>query len=119
MAAPTRINEERLLLGELGRALDALERTTGVKGRVVALEHKVRKAHQPDALIDIYVEGKKHRYVVEAKTRVDRLATLGQVKAQLDQLGERALLFAPYITAAMAKQCRQLDIAFLDTAGNA
>lgn len=119
MATTTLINDGRLLLGELGRALDALERTTGVKGRVVALEPKAGKGYRADALIDIYVEGKKHRYVVEAKTRVDRLAALGHVKAQLDQLGERGLLFAPYITAAMAKQCRKLDIAFLDIAGNA
>ena len=119
MATTTLINNERLLLGELGRALDALERTTGVRGRVVALEPKARKGRRADALIDIYVEGKKHRYVVEAKTRVDRLAALGHVKAQLDQLGKRGLLFAPYITAAMAKQCRKLDIAFLDIAGNA
>jgi hypothetical protein len=119
MATTTLINDERLLLGELGRALHALERTAGVKGRVVALEPELGKGYRPDALIDIYVEGKKHRYAVEAKTRVDRLAALGQVKAQLDQIGERGLLFAPYITAAMAKQCRQLNIAFLDTAGNA
>ncbi len=119
MATKTLVNDERLLLGELGRALDALEQTAGVKGRVVALKPKVRNGHKPDALIDIYVDRKKHRYVVEAKTRVDRLATLGHVKAQLDQLGGRGLLFAPYVTAAMAKQCRQLDIAFLDIAGNA
>jgi hypothetical protein len=119
MATTTLINNERLLLGELGRALDALERTTGVKGHVVALEPKAGKGRRADALIDIYVEGKKHRYVVEAKTRVDRLAALGHVKAQLDQLGERGLLFAPYITAAIARQCRKLDIAFLDIAGNA
>lgn len=119
MATTTLINNERLLLGELDRALNALERTTGVKGRVAKLEPRAGKARQPDALIDIYVEGKKHRYAVEAKTRVDRLAALGHVKAQLDQLGERGILFAPYITPALAKQCRQLDMPFLDVAGNA
>ena len=99
------------LLDELGRALDTLERTTGVKGRVVA--------RKPRALIDIVVDRKKYRYAVEAKNRVDRLAALGQIKAQLDQFGERGLLFAPYITTAIAKQCQQLGIAFLDIAGNA
>lgn len=119
MATPTPIADERQLLTELGPALAALERTAGVKGRVVTLEPKTGKGYRPDALIDLYVEGKKHRYAVEAKTRVDRLAALGQIKAQLDQLGERGMLFAPYITPAMARQCRQLDMAFLDVAGNA
>ena len=119
MATTTLINDERHLLGELGRALDALERTAGVKGRIVALEPKAAKDRGVDALIDIYVEGKKHRYAVEAKTRVDRMAALGHIKDQINQLGERGLLFAPYITTEAAKQCRKLELAFLDIAGNA
>jgi hypothetical protein len=119
VATTTLINNERLLRGELRRTLDALERTTGVKGRVVELKLKAGKDQRADAHIDIDVEGKKHRYAVEAKTRVDRLAALGHMKAQLDQHGERGLLFAPYITAAIAKQCRKLDVPFLDIAGNA
>ncbi len=119
MTTATLLNNERGLLGDLGRALEALERTAGVKGRVVALEPKAGKGHRADALIDLYVEGKKHRYAVHTKTNVDRLAALGQVKARLDQFGERGLLFAPYVTTAIAKECRKLDMAFLDTAGNA
>lgn len=119
MTNTPQITGERQLLGELHQALATLEQTTGVKGRVVTLEPKAAKGPRADALIDIYVEGKKRRFAVDAKTRVDRLAALGQIKAQLDKLGERGLLFAPYITPEMAKQCRQLDLAFLDTAGNA
>ncbi len=116
---PNAIHTDQALLAQLGPALDALERTTGVKGRVVTIVPKSRNGRRPDALIDIYVDGKKRRYVVEAKTRLDRLAALGHVRAQLDHLGARGLLFAPYITPAIGKQCRQLDIPFLDTAGNA
>lgn len=120
MVNPTaQIHTQRQLLGELGRVLDALQRTTGLEGRVVALEPEIPIGREADALVDIYVEEKKHRYVVVAKTRVDRLATLGQVKAQLHQLGKRGLLLAPYITQALAKECRKLDLAFLDMAGNA
>lgn len=115
----TTLYEERRLIGELGRALDALKRTTGLEGRVVAQETDIGKDHRPDALIEIQADGQQHRYLVEAKTRVDRLAPLGHLKARLDLLGERHLLFAPYITTTIAKQCRDLDIAFLDTAGNA
>jgi hypothetical protein len=115
---PTALYNERALLGRLAPTLDALERTTGVKGRVIAIEPKAG-GRGADALVDIYIEGKKHRYLVEAKARLDRLAALGHVKAQLDELGERGLLFAPYITPVMAKKCRQLNIPFLDTVGNA
>lgn len=119
MATTPQIKDDGFLLDELGRALVTLERTTGVKGRVVAREPNVGKAYQPDALIDIFAEGKKYRYAVEIKTHINRLAALGQIKTQLGQLGKRGILFAPYITPVMAKQCLQLDMAFLDIAGNA
>ena len=116
---PTALHNERALLRQLASSLDALERTTGVKGRVIAIEPTAGNGRRPDALVDIYIEGKKHRYVVEAKAHLDRPAALGHVKAQLDELGERGLLFAPYITPVMAQKCRQLNISFLDTVGNA
>lgn len=119
MATKALRNDERHLLGELDRALAALERTTGVTGRVVAIEPKADKGYRPDALIEICVKEKKHRYAVQAKTRVDRLAALGHVKERLDQMREPGLLFAPYVSVAMARQCRQLGIAFLDMVGNA
>lgn len=119
MTATNLIFGERQLLDVLGGALDVLERTTGVNGRVVAPGPGAGNADRADALIDIHVDGKAHRYAVKAKTRLDRLAALGHLKAQLGRLGKRGLLFAPYITPAMAKQCRQLDMAFLDIAGNA
>jgi len=119
MTTTTQITNEHILLGELGRALDTLGRTTGLEGRVIALEPALEPGRRADAFVDIDVDGQPHRYAVEVKTRVDRLAALGHVKTQLDQYGERGLLFAPYITPAIAKQCRKLDLAFLDTAGNA
>ena len=119
MATTALIQEERRLLGELDRALDALKRTTGLEGHVVARETAVGKDGHADALIEINADGQIHRYLVEAKARVDRGTTLGHLKARLDLLGERHLLFAPYITTTIAKQCRDLEIEFLDTAGNA
>jgi len=106
-------------LAELGQTLDILERTTGIKGEIAAVEPKGAKGYRPDALIDFHIDGKKHRFVIEVKNRVDRVANLGQIKAQFDQFDEPGLLFAPYITTKIARECRQLNIAFLDTAGNA
>jgi hypothetical protein len=119
MGNPNFINDDRLLLDELDDALNVLERTTGIKGRVVARNARLDKGREADAIVELHVDRKKHRYVVEAKTRVDRLAMLGHIKAQLDEFGERGLLFAPYITTTVAQHCRNLDIPFLDLAGNA
>ena len=119
MITTTHIHEERRLIGELDRALDALKRTTGLEGHVVARETELAKDQRADALIEIKKDGNLQRYLVEAKTRVDRVATLGHLKARLNLLGDRYLLFAPYITTTIAKQCRDLNIEFLDTAGNA
>ena len=106
------------LAGELGRALETLARATGVRGHPVAREHDIEAGYRPDALVDIDVDGKVYRYTVQAREHVDRLAALGHIKAQFDRRGERGLLFAPYITPAIARQCRQLGLAFLDAAGN-
>ena len=114
-----KVQWERQLLADLDRALHALARTTGLEGRVVQIEPQKGKDCGADAVIDIKAEGKKHRYVVEVKRNVDRLAMLGQVKAQLDRFDKPGLLFARHITPAIANECRKLNIPFLDTAGNA
>lgn len=117
--ATTHIQEERRLIGELDRALDALKRTAGLEGHVVAREAEIGKDERADALIEIKKDGTPHRYLVEAKTRIDRVAALGHLKARLNLLGDHYLLFAPYITTTIARQCRDLGIEFLDAAGNA
>jgi hypothetical protein len=117
--ATAQIHTEGQLLGDLDRALNALARTTGLEGHVVALDPRTGKNRRADAMIDINAGGKKHRYLVEMKGNIDRLAMLGQVKTQLDQFDKPGLLFAPYITPAIANECRKLNIPFLDTAGNA
>lgn len=118
MATTAPIQDERRLLDQLGQALEALGRTTGLDARLVALEPTLRHGHRGDALIEIHVDRKRHRYVVEAKKKVDRLAPIGHLKAMFDRLDERGVLFAPYITTAIANQCRKLDVAFFDTVGN-
>ena len=108
------------LLENLGQALAALKRTTGIDGHVLQFE-PVQKENdlRPDATITITADGKTHEYLVEAKTRIDRLAALGHLKAQLERFHQPGLIFANYITPALADQCRALDMQFLDNAGNA
>ena len=101
----------------LQRAFDALRRTTGLEGRLVATQAAEYDSQKADAVVEIVAEGKHHRYMIEFK-RVDRFATLGMVKHQLERYDPPGLLVAPYITPEVAEHCRALHIPFIDTAGN-
>ncbi len=81
--------DERRLLGELDRALEALKQTTGLKGRVLARQAETEIDERAGALVEIGTNGQRHRYLVDAQTRVDRFTTLGHLKARLDPFGER------------------------------
>lgn len=71
-----------------------------------------------DALVRIGREGQEALYAVETRNAIHP-ATLGPILLQLGQLGQQALLVAPYITPPMADALKQRGIAFIDTAGNA
>jgi hypothetical protein len=56
---------------------------------------------------------------VECKGKVDRVAILHQVQAQLRGCPGEGLLIAPYVAPELARRCQELGLAFLDAAGNA
>ncbi len=120
MPAPNTPAETKLI-DDLAQALDALGQTTGfpMKGRIAARGPTPKTGYRPDALIDIKIDGKKYRHAVEVKTYIDRLAPIGHLKTQLAQFGGHGLLYAPYITTAVARKCREIDLPFLDAVGNA
>ena len=89
------------LLENLGQALAALKRTTGIDGHVLPIEPVQENDLRPDAAITITADGKTHQYLVEAKTRIDRFAALGHLKAQLERFHKPGLIFANYITPAL------------------
>jgi hypothetical protein len=106
----------------LDEALHALE--TQTRGKV----KRLKREHDPadfgfDAIVDFQIHGRNILIVIEVKN-VDRRAALAQIKAQLDAAVDRHLpgylpmLAAPYITEAMAEECRRIDLLFVDTAGN-
>ncbi len=105
-------------LALLQRAFDALRRTTGFEGRLVATQVTGEEGQRADAVVEIIAEGQRYQYVAEIK-RVDRFATLGIIKHQLDQYNKPGLLVAPHITPEVAEHCRELHIPFIDTTGNA
>jgi hypothetical protein len=100
-------------------AIDGLRRTAGLTVQLANLQQHHDRHLRADAAIDVIVEGEEeHRYLVEMK-KADRFAVLGPIKQQFERYNEPALLLAPQITPEMADRCREMDIQFIDAAGNA
>lgn len=103
----------------LENALAALTRTTGFNAAIITHERKRATGAHPDAVVQIEANGKRFRFLAEIKT-VDRAVALAAAKHQLEPYGNRGVLVAPYLTAELANHCRnELDLHFIDTAGNA
>lgn len=104
----------------LDRALEALERTTGIHGRVIERELSNGQGYRADAVVEIEANGQRHPYVAEIK-RVDRFAILRDIKNQYALHGQahQPLLVAPRITTTTAEKCREFDLQFIDATGNA
>lgn len=106
--------EQAILL----RALEALQRTTGFIGNVIVKEPIIAQGFNAVARIEIEANGQCYGYIAEIK-RIDRFATLADIKHQCAKYGDHLLLVAPRVTAELAEKCRELDLQFIDTAGNA
>ncbi|MDX8386600.1 MAG: type IV toxin-antitoxin system AbiEi family antitoxin [Gallionella sp.] len=100
------------------RALEALQRTTGFPGKAIGRELKIAQGLRTDAHVEVEVNGQCYDYMAEIK-HIDRFATLANLKNQHEQYGGHLLLVAPRITTKLAEKCRELDLQFIDTAGNA
>lgn len=100
----------------LNAAVQALKQTTGNDAKIHAAPAGQERA--ADAVVDLLVERRKHRFHAEVKT-VDRFATPALIQAQGKKWPEPPLLVAPFITREVAERCRQLHLPFIDTAGNA
>ena len=110
----TNVKDQAILL----RALEALHRTTGFTGQVIEEELKMTQGFRADAHVEVEANGQGYGYMAEIK-RIDRFATLWDIKNQGDRYGDRLLLVAPHITTEIAEKCRELDLQFIDTVGNA
>jgi hypothetical protein len=106
----------------LQEALDALRTKTGLQAKVLPTPKDKAKIH-PDALIEIEFNGQKQRFVTNIKA-IDRRIAVAQVHTQLEELiadqypAYRPLLITPFVTTALADECKRLDLPFLDTVGN-
>lgn len=99
------------------RAIDAMQNTTGVRGQVVEWGPTATEGvHAADARVEIEVNGHRYIYAAELK-RIDRFAILAEFKNR--KYADQLLLIAPRVTTEIADKCRELDLQFIDAAGNA
>jgi len=102
----------------LQRALTALNITTGLVGQITAREPIVGpKNRRVDARVEILANGQPYIYLAEVK-RIDRFALLAEFKYRQDECGAQILLVAPRITNEIADKCRELNLQYIDAAGN-
>ena len=102
----------------LQKALGMLQNKTGLTA-IVEFEPNIHKdTPRPDARIRLIMQDLKWNFAVEIKKTFTR-ATLGGVVHQLRKFPERRLLVTRYITPQIAEQLKEMNIPFIDTAGNA
>lgn len=111
------IEEQQLL----GHALEALARETGLKARVLNREARPdRTKPRLDAVVEVARAKQTYRFAVEIRNNLDRFEMLHQLRALLPAGHKQTLLIvAPYISQQLAERCRELEMCFADTAGNA
>ena len=107
----------RLEKGLILNALRILKETTGTAARIVKMEPALPEG-RPDALLELGNGPKRVQYVVEIK-RTLPTAALGHAVAQVQRFKKPGMLITNYVTPPMAERLKELNIAFIDLAGNA
>lgn len=103
----------------IDEALIALENKTGLAGHLLTLHPQIHPTNEPDALIELTINGQAQHFIVECKSNIDRKSTINLVHAKLDGLREPGILIAPYVSREIAEYCLAVGLQFLDTHGNA
>ena len=98
----------------LTQALDAFQRVTTKEATLLKTEVRL-----PQGIADAEVRlATGDKRLVEVKRNLTP-ATLGAAVAQLARFGKPGMLVTRYVTPPLAEKLKELDVAFLDTAGNA
>jgi len=106
------MNEQALI----EKAANTLEQTTGLE---TAYQYKhLNKTNYPDGLLQIIHQNMQWTYAIEAKATLT-LTTAAILKRKTKNYTDRAIIVAEYITPPMAEQLKNLDLFFIDAAGNA
>jgi hypothetical protein len=97
----------------IAEALRALRESTGIAGEML-----IGDSAETSPAVALEVGGKTLQYSCELKQKIDRYLVLDDLKAR-SVVSQSTLLVAGPLTEAMASRCRELDVQFIDTAGNA
>lgn len=107
---PAQAEEQQILM----QALDAFRQVTAREATLLTAEIRL-----PQGIADAEIcLAENENRLVEVKRNLTP-TTLGVAVAQLARLGKPGMLVARYITPPLAERLKELDVAFLDTAGNA
>lgn len=100
----------------LNAAKLAFEEKTGF--RIKILEFKPAGKIRVDAVLQIHApKDKLKKFYVEIKGFITK-DTIGHVAAHIRRLGKPGILVTRHVTPPMAERMKELNLAFLDTAGN-
>lgn len=103
-------------------ALRNFEEQTGFAGNLIAhgdTRRDEQEPDRPDAWVEIKGGDKRKAFVVEVKKTIGRVWALEDVQRRLKAYPAPGLLFTRYVSPALARQCKDLGLQFMDTAGNA
>lgn len=100
----------------LKEALRIFEKTTGFETNLQA--EYLNNTKYPDGLVQIAHQKMQWDFAIEVKASVTR-ATIGIKQLELHNREEKTLLVTEYVTPPIADQLKELNIFFMDIAGNA
>lgn len=101
----------------LNAATRAFEEATGFYIEILEVEPAGKI--QPDAVLQIIApEGKPKKFYAEVKGFITK-ATLGHIAGQIRRFKKPGMLIARYVAPPMAERLKELNLAFIDAAGNA
>src|SRR3990172_3436772 len=102
----------------LKQALEKFYKTTGMKINLISEEYAVTPNLKADAIVRFTEHGIDKEFVVEVKTKLTT-ATLGTAVMQLKRFPQKGLIITDYVNPNMAERLKEMDIPFIDIAGNA
>jgi hypothetical protein len=103
------MSSQKLDMTSVKKAIDVLSRTTGLVTGILA-----PTAGDHDGRVKISANGNSFDLPYEVKATIDRRDQLMTFKTR----HRDTLLITPSLSSAMSEQCRELDIQFIDHAGN-